>query len=109
ENEEPTKIDHGNIQYHVLQSNRKRIRCDRSNRGDVVYEQRDELDNHTDESEYSDDNHGPVLSNKKCHGDANLKEISPREGEPSSPQCSTNDFRQKEFDGCKQISSGGRI
>ncbi|CAN6372400.1 unnamed protein product, partial [Urochloa humidicola] len=44
-----------------------------------------------------------------CHGDANLKETSLREGQPSSPQCSTNDFRQKEFGGSKQISSGGRI
>ncbi|RLN39881.1 uncharacterized protein C2845_PM01G44830 [Panicum miliaceum] len=90
------KIDHGNIQYHVVQSNRKRIRCAEPDRGDAVYQQRDELNNHTYESEYSDYNDGPVLSNKKCHGDANLKEIALTEGEPSSPQCSTNDFRQKE-------------
>ncbi|CAN6347044.1 unnamed protein product, partial [Urochloa humidicola] len=96
ENEEPTKIGHGNIQCHVVQSNRKRIRCAEPNHGDEIYQQRDELNNHAYESESSDDNDGLVLSNKKCHGDANLKETSLREGHPSSPQCSTNDFRQKE-------------
>ncbi|CAL5005152.1 unnamed protein product [Urochloa decumbens] len=86
ENEEPNKIDQANIQNHVLQSNRKRIQCPEPNHGDAAYQQRDEL----------------------CQGDANLKELSLMEGEPSSPQCSTNDF-QKQFDVCTQISNDGTV
>ncbi|CAL5017629.1 unnamed protein product [Urochloa decumbens] len=93
ENEEPNKIDQANIQNHVLQSNRKRIQCPEPNHGDAAYQQRDESNNRTCES---DDNDDPVLSNKKCQGDANLNQLSLREGEPSSPQCSTNDFTQKQ-------------
>ncbi|CAL4938548.1 unnamed protein product [Urochloa decumbens] len=87
ENEEPNNIDQDNIQNHVLQSNRKRIQCPEPNHGDAAYQQRDEL----------------------CQGDANLKELSLREGEPSSPQCSTNDFTQKQFDVCTQISNDGTV
>ncbi|CAL4963372.1 unnamed protein product [Urochloa decumbens] len=93
ENEEPNK-------NHVLQSNRKRIQCPEPNHGDAAYQQRDESNNRTCEC---DDNDDPVLSNKKCQGDANLKQLSLREGEPSSPQCSTNDFTQK------QISNDGTV
>ncbi|CAL4950496.1 unnamed protein product [Urochloa decumbens] len=50
-----------------------------------------------------------LQSNRKCQGDANLKELSLREGEPSSPQCSTNDFTQKQFDVCTQISNDGTV
>ncbi|CAM0152933.1 unnamed protein product [Urochloa decumbens] len=87
ENEEPNKIDQANIQNHVLQSNRKRIQCPEPNHGDAAYQQRDE----------------------SCQGDANLKQLSLREGEPSSPQCSTNDFTQKQFDVCTQISNDGTV
>ncbi|CAL4948448.1 unnamed protein product [Urochloa decumbens] len=87
ENEEPNKIDQANIQNHVLQCNRKRIQCPEPNHGDAAYQQRDEL----------------------CQGDANLKELSLREREPSSPQCSTNDFTQKQFDVCTQISNDGTV
>ncbi|CAL5068622.1 unnamed protein product [Urochloa decumbens] len=100
------QIDQANIQNHVLQSNRKRIQCPEPNHGDAAYQQRDELNNRTCEC---DDNDDPVLSNKKCQGDANLKELSLREGEPSSPQCSTNDFTQKQFDVCTQISNDGTV
>ncbi|RLN39586.1 hypothetical protein C2845_PM01G39910 [Panicum miliaceum] len=87
ESEEPTKIDHDKFQNHVVSSNRKRVRCAEPNHVDVVCQQRDKL----------------------CQGDGNHIGFSDQEAQPSSPQCSTNIFRQKEFDVCTRNSSDGRI
>ncbi|RLM73981.1 hypothetical protein C2845_PM15G04340 [Panicum miliaceum] len=80
-------IDHDKFQNHVVSSNRKRVRCAEPNHADVVCQQRDEL----------------------CQSDGNHIGFSDQEAQPSSPQCSTNDFRQKEFDVCTRNSSDGRI
>ncbi|KAG2535465.1 hypothetical protein PVAP13_9NG116273 [Panicum virgatum] len=50
-----------------------------------------------------------VSSNRKCQGDANHLDFSDQEAQPSSPQCSTNDFRQKEVGVRTHPSSDARI
>ncbi|XP_039822239.1 uncharacterized protein LOC120684443 isoform X2 [Panicum virgatum] len=87
EREESTKDDHNKFQNQVVSSNRKRVQCAEPHNVDIVSQQRDEL----------------------CQGDANHIEFSDQEAHPSSPQCSTNDFRQKEVGVRTHPSSDGRI
>ncbi|CAL4949808.1 unnamed protein product [Urochloa decumbens] len=104
--------DHGKFQKHVVHSKRKRVQCAVPNRGHAFGKERDELNKHTCDTEYSDNDDDIFLSNEKClddpcQADPNYKELSQEAAEPTSSECSINQSKQKEFQVHQRSSSDG--